>query len=211
MNHYEIGDWVDYVRGVVDSVLADAMTRHLNTGCAECSETCEWLGKVARAARSLGPEVPERLVKRAEKIFEPLPPVRFEALFPLIPELLIAAGSGMQAAGVRSSGLCEHSLYRAEGYTVDLQQESARGSATVSLAGQISKDAGELEDRYPVALFSGTRIIAKSISNQFGEFSLAYSRHPELRLAIAIVNTGQKIEIPLTRSTRAKKQPEKEE
>lgn len=210
MDHFDIGDWVDYVRDVADREQADAMTGHLNTGCVECAETCNWLRKVFAVAQSAGPEVPEHLVRRAENIFEPPPRFRFETLFPLVADLLVAPGSMLQAVGIRSAGASEHSLYRAGNYLVDLHQEGARGSASVSLAGQISTASGTQESRFPVALFSGHRLLAESISNQFGEFSLTYSRHPELTLAIAVVNTGQKIEIPLTKSAREKK-PDKEE
>jgi hypothetical protein len=153
------------------------------------------------------------LVRRAESLFEQAPLFRFDMLFPLVAQVVFDPGYAPLPAGVRTAGATDHVLYRAGNFTVDLRQESSRGSASISLVGQISRDgdAGDKENRFPVAVFLGNAVITKSLSNQFGEFSLNYSRRPDLKLAIAIVDTGRKIEIPLTRSARVKSYINKEE
>lgn len=214
MSHYEVGDWVDFVRGIVDGSKAESMSAHLKAGCAECLETYNWLQKIAAVASSFeNLQVPEILVRRAQNIFERPPKFRFDTLFPLMAQVVVDAGRVIQLTGVRSTVPIDRSLYRAGDFTVDLRQESDRGSASVSLVGQISKETAGDEDksRFPVAVFSGTVMLTNSLSNEFGEFSLTYARRPDLKLAIAVVETGRKIEIPLTRSAREKLLTNKEE
>jgi hypothetical protein len=205
MSHFEVSSWVDYVRGIAGVLETKAMASHLKAGCAECLETYLWLEKVSSVASSSQlVEVPETLVRRAEQIFQHPPAFRFDTLFPLIAHMVLDAGRTLQPVGVRTAGGIDHTLYEAGDFTIDLRQESSRGSAHISLIGQISSErtAGDSDLRFPLALFAGNSMVAGAVSNRFGEFSLTYSRHSDMKLAIAIVRMGRKIEIPLTRTPR---------
>ncbi len=212
MDHFEVGDWVNFVRGIVSDSDAEAMKAHLESGCNECADVCCWLQEVAEVANaSASVEVPGELVRRAEGIFEEQRNFRFDTLFPLAAHLALDGARNLQAIGIRSLGAVDHALYEAGEFTVDLRQETSRGSDHISLTGQISK--GQVPDpsspRFPVAVLSGDSVITTAISNQFGEFSLSYSRRRDLKLAIAIVNTGRKIEIPLSRAGRTTEREKK--
>ena len=127
MSHYEIGDWVDFVRGVATGPKAAAMSAHLETGCAECLETREWLRNVTAVASWAGPEVPQALIRRAESIYKRPPSFRFETLFPLMAQLVFDPGYAPQPIGVRSAGTMDHTLYRAGNFTVTRRSDLAGG------------------------------------------------------------------------------------
>ena len=76
MDHYEIAEWADYVRGVMQTPERGQMTAHLASGCEECAETCRVLREIAEAAATAGAAemvpVPDELLRRAESIFHSL-------------------------------------------------------------------------------------------------------------------------------------------
>jgi hypothetical protein len=180
------------------------MAAHLQTGCQECSEMYELLQRVATVAASTGPDVPEDLVRRAESIFPRAPSFRYETLFPLVAQVVLEDHPGKPLNGKAITAF--DSVYRAGSLAVCLHQENDPLSGHISLLGRISRDseAEQADNRLPVALFSGDTIVARSMSNQFGEFSLSFPRRPALKIAIAILATGRRIEIPLSRSARLK-------
>lgn len=219
MSHFETSNWVDYVRGVAGGSEAEAMASHLKAGCEECLESHRWLKQAVSVARlSQSVEVPEALVSRAERVFQQPPSFRFDNLFPLLAHLVFDAGRTMQPVGVRTAGAIDHALYEAGDFTIDLRQESSRRSTLISLIGQISNEriskesAGDGKDlQFPLAIFSGNSVIANAVSNRFGEFSLTYTRRSDIKLSIAIVDMGRKIEIPLTRTPGTPNYKQKDE
>ncbi len=203
MSHFEIGDWVDYVRGIAKGPEAAAMGEHLKSECSDCAETFKWLTQVSETASSSSvAAVPEKLVERAQNLFEKVPEFNFDSLFALSARLVVDAGRTQFTVGIRTGSTVDHALYEAGHYTIDLRQESSRGSSQVSLIGQISSSDGldRAEPRFPVALFSGESILSTTVSNRFGEFSLTYTRRPRLTLTIGVVETGRRIDIPLVRT-----------
>lgn len=202
MSHYKPGDWFDYVRGIMAERDAEAMTAHLETGCQECSEIFELLRRVATVAASAGPEVPQDVIRRAEAIFPRPPSFRFETLFPLVAQLVLEEHPEEQRNGIGAARTLGDSVYRAGNVLICLHQETDPVTGQTYLGGRISRDTipEHGDNRLPIALFSRDTPITRSMSNQFGEFSLTYSHRPALKLAIAIPATGRKIEIPLSRS-----------
>jgi hypothetical protein len=77
-------------------------------------------------------------------------------------------------------------LYEAGEYTVDLRQEHERGGARVTVVGQLAsrKEPGRSLAGLPVVLSSGKTVLAKAVSNRFGEFQMEYAPARNLRLDI---------------------------
>jgi hypothetical protein len=208
MSHFDIGDWIDYVRGIAGEAVNKDMAAHLKAGCAECLDSYRWLNGVREVASlSTAAAVPENLTRRAERLFEPPSNFSFKGLLPLSAKVVFDAGCVVQPFGLRTAGSTNQAVYEAGEFTIDLRQETSRGSARIEVTGQISD--GQNLDRddasYPVALVADDVIVSNVITNRFGEFSLNCARRPNLKLVIAIAEAGRRIDIPLmTRNSRTK-------
>jgi hypothetical protein len=205
VSHFEIGEWADYVRGIAGDPGAGEISAHLNAGCSECLETYTWLKEVSVVANlSVSVEIPERVIRRAEGLFDFSPELDFSKLLPLNAQMIFDAGRVSHPVGIRTGGATDQALYEAGEYVIDLRHESVRGSAQISLVGQISSVTNSSRDdlRFPVALFAGRSLLSRAVTNAFGEFSLTYTRRPDLRLAIAMREAGQRIELSITNSNR---------
>ena len=70
MRHFEIGQWVDMVRGVAGDRQMKEMQLHLGSGCKKCGRTVDMLRKVMSvAAAELEYEPPANAVEGARGIF----------------------------------------------------------------------------------------------------------------------------------------------
>jgi hypothetical protein len=90
-------------------------------------------------------------------------------------------------AGVRSQHrVSRQTLYEAGDYAVDLRQEHERGGARVTMVGQVAsrKEPGRALAGVAVVLSSGSSVLAKTVSNEFGEFQMEYPPARDLRLDI---------------------------
>ena len=199
MSHFDIGDWIDYVRGIAGGPVSNEMAAHLKTGCEECLDLYRWLNSVREVASLSTAAVPEDLTRRAEHLFEPPSNFDFKGLLPLGAQMVFDAGCVVQPFGLRTFGSTNLAVYEAGEFTIDLRQETNRGSATIEVTGQISNRRNPDRDdaSYPVALVAGDMIVSNVVSNRFGEFSLNCARRPNLKLVIAIEKAGRRIDIPL--------------
>ena len=111
-----------------------------------------------------------------------------------------------QPVGVRSlERVSRQAMYRAGDYYVDLRMETEPGTRRVSLVGQIAGSKADQRSfgNVPVMMAAGTDILARAVSNEFGEFQMSYEPGPQLRLFVPL-GSGRGIEIPLSRLTDAK-------
>jgi hypothetical protein len=99
-------------------------------------------------------------------------------------------------AGVRAQDRPQQALYEADGFAVDLHlnRETGRrerGASQMVLVGQITdRRAPERRlARRPVMLRSGREISACGMSNELGEFHLAFSPARDLTLEIPVDDT----------------------
>lgn len=91
--------------------------------------------------------------------------------------------------GVRSFRPCVRQLvYQHESMTIDLLLETEQGSARLTLTGQVlssrSDDAPQAD--LPVLMISGTRILARTTTDRFGEFTLELTPTVDARLEIRL-------------------------
>lgn len=52
MKHYQLSDWVDYVRGVAPEEEQIPMTAHLGRGCRRCLGLARWLTRLNTIAEA---------------------------------------------------------------------------------------------------------------------------------------------------------------
>lgn len=178
------------------------MQQHLDSGCRQCAHIKDLLERFARttsaeAARA----VPDYVTHSARAIFALQRPEKVRILPRILASLVYDSFRQPLPAGVRAQQqlLSRQAMYEAGNYCVDLRLEHERGSAQVTMVGQIldrSQSGQPLQD-VPVLLMSGRELIASAVSNEFGEFQMSYNPRTHLRLHVPVKGDGQRIEVSL--------------
>lgn len=209
MKHFDITQWADFGRGLTAGPEARTMQEHLDAGCEKCRRAAYIFAKLTPLARAeASTEVPEYVVHCAKAIAALARPERVEITPSRAARLLFDSFLEPMPAGVRSQHrLMRQTLYEAGRYAVDLRQECERGSARITLLGQIAdREAPDTPvSDSPVYLVSGKTVVAQATSNQFGEFQMEYSPRRNLRLRIPLAGRrGNSLKTDSGRSRRKK-------
>ncbi len=200
MSHYVAERWVDFVRNLLPEAERAQMQAHLDGGCERCRRELDLLRQVVSfTAVENSYRAPEDVARLARAIYRPMSEPA-GVLRRLLGALIYDGFGEPVMAGVRHAAPSGQQLaFNAGDYCVDLRVQGQMDSSQVAMAGQIVNRKAP-EDRLaglPVALVSGRRIIAETLSNEFGEFSLEYTTARKLRLQIEVSNEGVRIDLPL--------------
>ncbi len=201
MTHFDLSAWADYVRRNVAVADRAAMEAHL-ANCAKCRRSVEVFRTFAAAAAS-GAQytAPDYMVHCARAIFSLQQPEKVHILPRILARLVYDSFLEPLPAGIRSQQrLSRQALYEAGDFRLDIRLEQERDSSRVSLVGQIEnrKDPSRKVGSVPVLLASGREVVAKTISNQFGEFQFTYQPKSHLRLYVPVVGeNGPGVDVPL--------------
>jgi hypothetical protein len=195
MSHFDIGEWADFARGLVEPSRREAMDAHLTSGCEACGRWAAVLGKTAQVARAeAGIEVPEYAVHCARAIFTLHQPERVRILSHVMSRIVFDSFAEPLPAGVRAQHrLSRQTLYEAGPYALDLRQEREHDASRIALVGQIAdrREPGRDLGGLPVVLTSGKSVVATAISNEFGEFHVEYDATRRIRLMVGIESTRE--------------------
>ncbi len=199
MKHFELAEWTDFVRGLVEESARLALEHHLASGCRKCRHTADLLRKLVTAARNDSQvQVPDFALRCARAIFLLQQPKKIQIL-PRIPaRLLYDSFREPLPAGVRTlQRLSRQALYQAGDYSLDLRLENERGSSRVALVGQIQnrKQPGKRLGGVPVQLLSGKQVLAQATSNSLGEFQMEYEPSKHLRLYVPVRQAGKRVDV----------------
>src|SRR5437870_7927555 len=203
MKHFELAEWTDFVRGLVEKSARLPLEHHLASGCRKCRHTADLLRKLVTAARNDSQvQVPDYALRCARAIFLLQQPEKVQIL-PRIPaRLLYDSFREPLPAGLRTQQrLSRQALYQAGDYLLDLRLENERGSSRVALVGQIQnhKQPGKRLGGVLVLLVSEEHVLAQAVSNSLGEFQMEYAPTKRLRLYVPVRQAGKQIEVPLSR------------
>jgi|SRR3989441_12300561 len=203
MKHFELAEWTDFVRGLIEKSARLPLEHHLASGCRKCRHTADLLRKLVIAAHSDSQvQVPDYALRCARAIFLLQQPEKVQIL-PRIPaRLLYDSFREPLPAGLRTQQrLSRQYLYQAGDYSLDVRLENERGSPRVALVGQIQnrKQPGKRLGSVPVQLLSGKQVLAQATSNSLGEFQMEYEPSKHLRLYVPVRQAGKQIEVPLSR------------
>ena len=203
MKHFGIEQWTDFVRGLVEEKRQAVMEKHLSLGCKSCQRLANLLQQVVRAGKLEGLyEVPEYAVRRAKVVHALQDPQAIRSLPRILARLVYDSFREPLPAGVRSQQrLSREALYHAGRFEVDLRLEREKDTGQVTIVGQIASRTEPAKEMsgVPVFLASKKEIMARTVSNRFGEFQAQYQPQRHMRLYVLVNNTGEKIEISLDR------------
>jgi hypothetical protein len=204
MAHFSSQNWIDYVRNLVSSQDAAAMTSHLNSGCDSCAkEKASWSKLATFAKTEAEYEPPADVVNRAISLVQAPKPgkgLRLREFAELVFDSLLTP----QLTGVRSvaDAGTRQLLYRAGEVMIDVRFEACDGSEGLALTGQVFRDRGSKVGmtRVPISLISGKNELARTSTNQFGEFYLEHdSADKSLQISLE-VDSQKDVLIPLDES-----------
>lgn len=194
MKHFDLEQWSDFGRGVGTRAQQGAMSSHLDTGCRQCTELYAFIQMLLRFARAEQEyEVPAGVVQRAKRIQPVSSAEQLLAKRQIRGRLICDTFLRPVLAGARAHGAVDRQvLYHAGPYWLDLREERAPGSSTVALVGQIfdSQDPRKQLRSAPVLLLSGKTVLARAMTNEFGEFHMEYRPKRNLKVLVAIEGDG---------------------
>ncbi len=181
MGHYDIGEWADFVRGLLPEARHNELDMHLAGGCEKCSQIIAFLRQISEAAgaEALYESSSAAQSAAAVGVFrgEVQAPVRDRAaaaLKTLMATLTFDSATELHPAGARGGRSSSRQLmYQAGDYFIDLRLDRERDSMKVILVGQVANQNDPLLvlARLPVSVMAGKKIVSETASNEFGEFS----------------------------------------
>src|SRR5580698_6207556 len=192
MPHYSLEKWVDFARNVVREDEKVEMQSHLETGCAQCSkELGMWqrLQQVARRELTYTPS--DGAVRTVNASFMNRSTRRASHSKSLVASLLFDSFRSPLLAGVRSSGSASQQfLYGVGDYRIDVRIEPQLDSEKVVLIVQVlnSADPDERLSAAPISLLKGRKILAESVTSEFGEFQIESELQGGIRLVVTLSN-----------------------
>ena len=207
MQHYGVGEWTDFVRNLVSDQARLEMEQH-RANCAECEAVFRFVGNLAVSARDeqVYDAASEVLADSARQAFSTQRKVSrtrdhvIRALQTLVAHLTYDSVADLRPVGARAShATTRQMLYEAGDYCLDLRFDRESESPEVTLVGQVAmrRDTSFQAGALSVLILSDRKVVAKSASNEFGEFSLQYAPARDLRLCVRIVDAGVELEVPL--------------
>ena len=194
MKHITDDIWVDFVRGTLAPDDAEAVDRHLRTGCGRCLHARDlWLSVRQRADRESLYSPPEDALAIARAQFRAFRAER--KLTPIRAVLLFDNLHGASPVGIRGAmaPLLRHLLYQAGSFSIDFSIEPRAGSNELALTGQVA-DAKRVAIREPrsraprpkVLLLQGDRELAATATNRVGEFEFQFEAQEDLALMVLV-------------------------
>jgi hypothetical protein len=186
--HYSLEEWSDFARNRASAESAARMQRHLDEGCDACSQMLEmWRSVLEVAGREAAFHVPESGVQSAKELYRIARPERPDSLPVRLARLVFSSAGEPLREGVRGAAAATtHLLYEEGDYLLDLHMKPEVVRSLVSLAGQIL-DRAHPDQAYEnsiVAILRRDEELARTTTNEFGEFQMEFSSGGNVMLTI---------------------------
>ena len=200
MRHYSLEKWVDFARNVIGEDERMEMQSHLQTGCADCSKELRmWQRFQQVAGRESTFSPPAGAVRTVNAAFANRSAGGSRQAKSQIASLLFDSFRSPLLAGVRSSeSSSQQLLYGAGDYRIDVRIEPQMDSEKVVLIGQVlnSADPDERLSELPVNLLKGSKLLAESVTTEFGEFQIECQLEGSMQLVV-MLRGPLKVSLPL--------------
>ena len=206
--HYSSEEWVDFIMEQTPQEQRAKMQVHLNSGCRPCAQSVSLWTRVSQMAgreRSLVPH--DSAVQHIRAAFSKMVKAKQTERATVIPRIAFDSLWQPALAGVRSGSVGARKLvYKTRGITIEIHLENESKSERVNLTGQLSLASlqGETMPSFTVVVSSEEGILARTVSNGFGEFQLSYVPEADLQVSIEMAG-GAIVVIPFGKSESAGK------
>jgi hypothetical protein len=188
VTHYSLEEWSDFARDRASAESAARMRRHLDEGCAACAQVLRmWRSVLEVAGRETGFQVPESGVQCAKALYGIARPERAGSLTVRFAHPVFSSAGEPLREGVRSAGAAtSHLLYEEGDYLLDLHMKPLPERGLVSVAGQILDRVhpDHVYENSIVAILQQNNELARTATNEFGEFQLEFSPGDNLMLTV---------------------------
>jgi hypothetical protein len=198
MKHFTLEEWADFVREVISHEQRATMQRHLDHGCKKCLKAVGLWRNVSDFARSEMAYIPpETAVRSAKAYYAFNRPQEGLSGVARIAKLIFDSFRQPLAAGVRTASVSARQLlYKVQDIQVDIRLEpEARRSSMVGQVLDSSRPDPAVKGA-AVILLRGGQDVARTATNDFGEFQLEFDSEELLQLSIKVGEQGTVL-IPL--------------
>jgi hypothetical protein len=200
MRHYSLEKWIDFARNVIDEDEKVKMQSHLQTGCTACSKELRMWQRLQQVARRESAYAPSSgAVRTVNASFANRFAGQLHHAEAEVASLLFDSFRSPLLAGVRSTeSASQQLLYGAGDYRIDVRIEPQMDSEKVVLIGQVlnAADPDERLSALPVNLLRGRKILAESVTTQFGEFQIECGLEECFRLTVLLPG-GREVSLQL--------------
>lgn len=191
VTHYSLEEWSDFARERASAESAARMQHHLDEGCAACAQVLGlWRSVLEVASRETDFQVPESGVQCAKALFGIARPEKTGNLPVRLARLVFSSCDEALREGVRGAGAAtSHLLYEEGNHLLDLHIKPVAERSLVSLAGQILDRVhpDHVYENSMVAILHQNDELARTATNEFGEFQLEFSPGDNLMLTVNLV------------------------
>jgi hypothetical protein len=197
MKHYTSEEWLDLARGVAALGNVCEMQKHLED-CASCKEIANEMNRLFEMSRREGSyQPPQDAVRNAKSL---MTMQRIASATPAERHFLKAVfDSAFQPlqAGIRGAVTARQLLYQKENCCIDLRLEMKPGSR-IEMIGQVldSGAIGRGLNEIPVTLQRGAELLARTLTNQFGEFHFVIDDTKNVEMVVEVTEDRRLI-VPL--------------
>jgi len=190
MRHFSLENWADFANQNVSADERTSMERHLEMGCSQCTHViAEWQSLKRFAVQESHNDAPADVVSFVKAAFKTLSPRRAPGIVTTLAQLVFDSFRQPALAGVRSGSPDSRCmLYRAGPVLIDLNLNLTQSSGHIALQGQVmdSETKAKGIEEIPVLLQSGQETIARTQTNEFGEFHLECDARKSLQISVGV-------------------------
>jgi len=190
MRHFSLEKWTDFANQNVTTDEQVAMQKHLDTGCSRCNRLLvNWSSLKDFASRESKNEPPRDALAFVKSAFLTVRPTRTPRIMTIFAQLVFDSGRQAAPAGVRRDLPDTRSLlYKAGPVFIDLSVNTAHSSGHIALLGQVMDSETKTKgiEQIPLLLQSGQETLARTVTNEFGEFALECEARRSLQLSVGI-------------------------
>lgn len=190
MPHFSLEQWADFANQNVSANERASMERHLEMGCSRCAHIFrEWQSLKRFAVQEPLNDAPREVVALVKATFKTLNPGRAPGIVDKLAQLVFDSFVEPALAGVRSGSPDSRCLlYRSGPVLIDLNLNLAQNPGHIALQGQVMDSETEPKgiQEIPVLLQSGQETIARTQTNEFGEFELECGAQKGLQISVGV-------------------------
>ncbi len=188
--HFSLEEWADFSRGRTAGETRIGMLKHLEGGCDKCAHILQlWNTVLGMASREESFLPPANSIRCAKALYAAMPPWRASKFSLRMAHL--AGFNRLALQGVRSAAPAPvHFLFKEGALQLDMYLQPQTSSGLVSMVGQVL-DSTQPDKRFenqPVAVMLRNDTLARTNTNEFGEFRLEFRPDQDLLLTIELEN-----------------------